>query len=99
MSGTTRSSEGLDPTRRRILYRAWHRGTKEMDLVMGRFVDAELDNFNDEDLVDMEHMIEAHDHDLYDWIVGKKPVPSDQDTGVFRRLRAFYAGFKPNTSL
>jgi antitoxin CptB len=96
MSGTTRSSQGLDPARRRILYRAWHRGTKEMDLVMGRFVDAELDSFSDEDLVDMEHMIEALDHDLYDWIVGKKPVPGEYDTPVFRRLRAFYAGFKPD---
>ncbi|GGE45015.1 hypothetical protein GCM10007276_22710 [Agaricicola taiwanensis] len=96
MTGTSRSSEGLDPARRRILYRAWHRGTREMDLVMGRFVDAELDNLTDEDVADMERMIDAQDHDLYEWILGKTAVPADHDTPVFRRLRAFYAGFKPD---
>ena len=40
MTGTTRSSAGLDERRRRLLYRSWHRGTREMDLIMGRFADA-----------------------------------------------------------
>jgi antitoxin CptB len=40
MTGTIRSSDGLDVRRRRILFRAWHRGMREMDLIMGRFADA-----------------------------------------------------------
>ena len=40
MTGSTRSSDGLDTRRRRLLFRAWHRGIKEMDLIMGRFSDA-----------------------------------------------------------
>ncbi len=97
MTGTTRSSEGLDPARRRILYRAWHRGTREMDLVMGRFIDAELDVLSEEDVADFERLIDAQDHDLYDWIVGKQDVPAEQETPVFRRLRAFYTGFRPDS--
>ena len=43
MSGSTRSSADLDVRRRRNLFRAWHRGIREMDLIMGRFADAEID--------------------------------------------------------
>ena len=42
MTGTTRSSSDLDPRRRKALFRSWHRGTREMDLVLGRFADAEI---------------------------------------------------------
>ena len=42
MSGTTRTSADLDVRRRQILYRSWHRGMREMDLIMGRFADAEI---------------------------------------------------------
>ena len=41
MTGTTRSSEGLDPRRRKLLFRSWHRGIREMDLILGGFADAE----------------------------------------------------------
>ena len=37
MTGTTRSSEGLDPRRRKLLFRSWHRGMREMDLILGSF--------------------------------------------------------------
>ena len=43
MSGTTRSSKGLDQRRRKLLFRSWHRGTREMDLIMGRFADATIE--------------------------------------------------------
>ena len=43
MGGTTRSSEGLDQRRRKVLFRSWHRGTREMDLIMGRFADATIE--------------------------------------------------------
>ena len=42
MTGSQKSSEGLDPRRRRLLFRAWHRGSREMDLIMGPFADAWL---------------------------------------------------------
>jgi len=53
-TGTTLSSEGLDPRRRRLLFRCWHRGIREMDLVLGRFADAQLASLADRELDELE---------------------------------------------
>lgn len=95
MSGTTRTSAHLDPRRRRILFRAWHRGILEMDLIMGRFADAALDAMSDADLDEFERLIEAPDRDLFRWITGEDETPSNYDTGVFRRLKAFHTHDAP----
>ena len=62
MSGTTRTSADLDIRRRQVLYRAWHRGMREMDLIMGRFADAEIGDLSDEDMAEFERLIEVPDH-------------------------------------
>jgi antitoxin CptB len=79
-----------DPRRRRLVFRAWHRGTREMDLVMGRFTEAEIAGLSDEDVGDLERLMEANDRDVFDWVSGMAPVPDNYDTAVFRRLRAFH---------
>ena len=50
MTGSTRSSSGLDDRRKRLLFRCWHRGTREMDLILGRFADAEIATLSDDEL-------------------------------------------------
>ena len=65
MSGTTRTSADLDPRRRRILFRAWHRGMREMDLIMGRFADAEIGAMTEAELDEFEQLIEVPDRDLF----------------------------------
>lgn len=90
MSGTTRSSADLDPRRRRTLYRAWHRGIREMDLIMGRFADAEIGTLSEAELDAFEALIEVPDRDLFRWITGEEAVPENYDTGVYRRLAAFH---------
>lgn len=87
---TVRSSEGLDLRRRRILFRAWHRGTREMDLIMGRFADAALADLGDAELDDYERLMEVPEPDLYAWISDAAPVPPEFDSAVFRRLHAFH---------
>jgi antitoxin CptB len=89
VTGTTRSSEGLDARRRRLLYRAWHRGTREMDLIMGRFADAMIGTLTDAEIDEFERLSEQPEPDLYAWITGDRPVPADCDTGLFRKLRSF----------
>jgi len=89
MTGTTRSSAGLDARRRRILYRAWHRGTREMDLLMGRFADALIGEMSDQDVADFEQLIEVEDPDLFGWLNGGAPVP-EFDTPIFHRFRQFH---------
>lgn len=90
MSGTTVSSADLDPYRRKLLFRAWHRGMREMDLIMGRFADAELGTMADADLAIFEILIEVPDRDLLSWITNEHETPSNYDTDVFKRLKAFH---------
>ena len=95
MSGTRRSSAGLDERRRRILYRAWHRGIREMDLIMGRFADAEIGTLTEAELDAFEALIEVPDRDLFRWITGEDETPSNYDTAVFGRLKAFHSHGAP----
>ena len=95
MSGTTRTSAGLDVRRKQVLYRAWHRGMREMDLIMGRFADAEIGNLSDEDLAEFERLIEVPDRDLLGWITGEAETPGNYDTPLFRRLKAFHTHTSP----
>ena len=90
MTGTSRSSIDLDIRRRKALFRSWHRGTREMDLVLGRFADAEIDKLDETEMDDFEMLMEAIDRDLFQWLTGEVEVPADYDTGIFRRIKAFY---------
>jgi antitoxin CptB len=90
MSGTTRTSADLEPRRKKTLFRAWHRGMREMDLIMGRFADAEIGMMTEPDLVDFEQLIEVIDRDLLTWITGEAETPSNYLTPVFQRLKAFH---------
>lgn len=95
MSGSTRSSADLDVRRRRNLFRAWHRGIREMDLIMGRFADAEIGTLSEGDLDEFERLIEVPDRDLYRWITGEDEIPANYDTPLFRRLRTFHTHAAP----
>jgi antitoxin CptB len=89
MSGTTRSSEGLEPRRRKLLFRAWHRGMREMDLIMGRFADRAVATLSEAEVDEFEQLIELPDRDLLAWITGEADVPVGHDGPLFRRLRDF----------
>jgi antitoxin CptB len=90
MTGSTRSSDGLDPRRRRLLFRAWHRGIREMDLILGRFADAHLATLSEAELNDYERIMDVPDQQLFGWITGVLPTPVDQDSPLLRRLRDFH---------
>jgi antitoxin CptB len=89
MTGTTRSSGGLDDRRKRLLFRCWHRGTREMDLILGRFADAEIAGLNDEELSQLEHLIEVADPDLYAAVSSNTALPAEYATGLLGRIKAF----------
>jgi len=91
MTGTTRSSADLDPRRRKILFRSWHRGTREMDLIMGRFADARIGELTDAELDDFERLIEVPDRDLFAWVTSRAETPANYDTAVFRSLKTFHS--------
>ena len=87
---TERSSEGLDVRRRRLLFRAWRRGVREMDLIVGRYADAYIGLLDEPELDDFEALIEVPNAELYAWVVGDESVPQDFDTAVLRQLIAFH---------
>ena len=87
MTGTTRSSEGLEPRRKRLLFRCWHRGTREMDMILGGFADAHIADLNDADIADLERLIELPDPDLYAALVGGAPLAPDYAIGIFVRIK------------
>jgi antitoxin CptB len=88
MTGSAVSSAGLDARRRRILFRAWRRGMREMDLVMGHFADREIAAMSEAELDEFEALLEAPDPVVLGWITGETPLPSERDTRLFARLRA-----------
>ena len=89
MTGTTRSSNGLDDRRKRLLFRCWHRGTREMDLILGRFADAEIGNLSDDELTQLETLLEEADPDLYAAITGDKVLAAEAVGPLFARIKAF----------
>ena len=88
MTGSTRSSDGLDDRRKRLLFRCWHRGTREMDLILGRFADAEIATLGDGELAQLEHLIELPDPDLYAALTGDKPLPPEFASALFDRIKS-----------
>jgi antitoxin CptB len=91
MTGSTRSSGGLDDRRKRLLFRCWHRGTREMDLILGRFADAEIANLGDDELGQLERLIEVPDPDLYAALTGDGALPDEHANGLFDRIKSFRA--------
>jgi antitoxin CptB len=67
----------LDQRRRRLLFRAQHRGTRENDLLVGGFVAAGLDGFSDAELTALEAILELPDPVLGDWLTGRADVPEE----------------------
>jgi antitoxin CptB len=89
MTGSTRSSDGLDDRRKRLLFRCWHRGTREMDLILGRFADAEIASLTDAELSDLEFLIEVPDPDLYAALTGAIPPAAEHAGPLFERIKSF----------
>ena len=87
--GLSRSSDDLDPRRRKALYHAWHRGTREMDLLLGRFADAHVAELSDDDLSDFERLMEVPDRDLFAWVLGNAETPENYRSGLLDRVVAF----------
>lgn len=88
MTGTTRSSDGLDARRRKLLFRSWHRGIREMDLVLGGFADAAIHSLTQTELDQYESLLEAQDADLLMWIISGRRPPEEFDLPVLRLIQA-----------
>lgn len=97
MTGLTLSSADLDPRRRRILFRCWHRGIREMDLILGQFAEAEITTMSEAELDELERIMAEEDADLISWINGAAPAPDHLKSPMFERIAAVRPDFSPVT--
>jgi antitoxin CptB len=74
--------------RQRLRFRSWHRGTREIDLLLGSFADAHVQGFTGEELGQYDAILQLDDPDLYNWVTGAQPVPEEHDGEVMRLLVA-----------
>lgn len=75
--------------RKRLKFRSWHRGTREMDLILGRFADAHIDAMTAEQLDRYAALLENSDPDIYDWLTDRAVPPPAAETDVLQLLRRF----------
>ena len=83
------AGEELSMRLRRLRYRAWHRGTKEMDLILGPYADARLGEMEVAELDRFETLLEEADTDLLKWLMGQEPTPADADAELLADLLKF----------
>lgn len=76
----------LSPRRRRLLFRALHRGTKECDLMIGGFVRRHIAALAEAEIAELEAVLELPDVDLADWLSGRRPMPEDVRSPLFERM-------------
>ncbi len=74
--------------RKRLIFRSWHRGTKEMDLLLGTFADQNLAGFNAQELDAYEAILGVNDPDLYNWMTGKEAAPANIEGPIFEKIKA-----------
>ncbi len=80
--------ETLEKTRKRLIFRSEHRGTKEMDLLMGSFARKHVPEFTEDELAQYDEILQENDPNLYNWITGKEEAPANVVSSVFERLKA-----------
>ncbi len=76
-----------DPRRRRILFRATHRGTQETDRLVGGYVSPRLTTFTESELDAIEAMMDLPDVDLADWLMGRLPIPPGPHAPLLHAMR------------
>ena len=78
-----------DARLRKLKFRAWRRGFREADLILGPFADKHVADFSPAELDWFEAMLEVPDSDLYEWIVERTPTPPEWDCEIMSKLKAF----------
>lgn len=81
----------LDARRKQLLYRANHRGIKEMDIILGGFATAHIGSLDNASLDMLEALMEEPDRDLLTWFTGEVPAPAHVRTALFDAIAAHQA--------
>lgn len=89
MAPSKDAGEELSMRRKRLRYRAWHRGTREMDLVLGPYADAHVEALGENELDRLETLMDEEDTDLLKWVMGQEEPRADIDRPLLDAIIAF----------
>ena len=84
-------NEVRDIRHRRLLFRCWHRGTQEIDLIFGSFAESAAGHLSPAQLERFESLLDCDDTDLFDWVTGHSTPPPVHDHDVMHMLRACHS--------
>ena len=76
----------LETYKKKLIFKASHRGSKEMDILLGNFIKKYIELFNENELGLFNTILECDDDDIYQWIIGKKEIPNQYSNRVFSLL-------------
>lgn len=82
--------EGLSDRKKRLIYRAEHRGTKEMDWLVGRFVRSDIASFDDETIAQIEALLEEPDRELECWIMRRDSDIKPEFAALIEQIQKFH---------
>jgi antitoxin CptB len=82
----------MDDRRKQLSFRAWRRGFRELDLILGGFADRRLATMTETELEAFAVLLEAPDQEVYAWIVGQAPPPEVFKTALFAEIQATSGG-------
>ena len=85
-----RAEDNISIKRKQLIFRSWHRGTREIDLMLGKFADVHLPQFGAEQLALYDRFLNNSDPDIFNWIPRQEPVPPAEDNGVVEVLLKFF---------
>lgn len=75
--------------RKRLKYQAWHRGIKEVDLVLGPFADQFLGQMDEQALDEFEALLSVPDQDIFDWLCERSTPPDGYRTKIYEQVFDF----------
>ncbi|MCK4944644.1 MAG: succinate dehydrogenase assembly factor 2 [Alphaproteobacteria bacterium] len=82
--------DNISTKRKRLIFRSWHRGTREIDVLLGKFADMHIPKFDAKQLADYDRFLINSDPDIFNWITGIEPVPPSEDNNVVALLINFF---------
>jgi len=88
IEGQIDKNESIDIRKKRLIFRSWHRGIKEADILLGSFADQFLHDMTDEQLDKYETLLREADSDLVAWITNDRPAPEHYDHDVMTMLKS-----------
>ncbi len=89
--------ESLEKKRKRLIFRSWHRGMKEMDQIMGSFANDYVPNFSEAELDQYEEVLQNSDPELYDWICRRVEPPANKRSDLLEKLLSYDYATKRST--